>query len=209
MDELEIFRTWVAYYAHFTSEKYDFIKQQGHVKATPESMIKRPEYKMYISGTLKFKTVRDLLEVLLSGIDHKRVASPLHISEALEQMIHHPEITTAWKKKISSLVFTFAVDIDIITDTKMSKSELLLSQRGKLPGLLTLWEKREINTESLIILDKKYSLFQLWDNQLKDNFIWEKHKFFIGKYSSFINTSDKDFSYQFDRFNRVVLKKQN
>jgi hypothetical protein len=206
VNELDIFITWVAYYLHFTKEDYNFIEYNGTVKATAESLIKRPEYKLYVASKLKFKTKREMLEILLSGIDLKRTSSPLFITDALEQKIHHPNVVKRWLRKVSSLQFTFSVDVDNIIESGFSKKELFFPSGGQLPKLIKLWEDGDINTETLKILDIKYNIFKLWDTNLRGNFIWERHKFFINRYCMFINIDDRDYSISFERFRLKILK---
>lgn len=208
MTELDAFRLWVAYYSHFTTDNYDFIEYRGRVTATNESLEKRAEYLLYVASATKFNTSRELLEILLSGIDAKRVASPLFISEAIEQKIHKPEVLASWNKKVSSIPILFGGDVSRIIESGLTKNELLLSKRGNHPKLISLWEHGEISTETLKILDNEFNIFKLWDVQMPDNFIWEKHKFFITKYCRFINIGDRDYSTQLERFRRMVLQKQ-
>lgn len=208
MDELDTFRMWVAYYSHFTTDRYDFIDQRGAVKASVESLIKRPEYKLYVAGAIRFGSKREFLEILLSGIDVKRVASPLFISEALEQKIHKPEIVASWRKKVSSLPTMFGRDVSSLVEFGASKQDLLIPSNGDLPKLITLWEHGKISTESVKILDNHFQLFKLWDAKMPDNFIWHKHRFFIAKYCRFINIAERDYSDQLERFRSLVLRKQ-
>ena len=104
MEAFDVYRSYLALRLHFTTDKYDVIKQKGRVRATKQSFFKRNDLLSIrkIADTFSEKEVVDFL--VANFVSGDRWGGVFN-SEAKSNY-------NDWKRRIESMTYTFTNDID-------------------------------------------------------------------------------------------------
>ena len=103
MESFEVYRYYLALRLHFTTEKYDAIKQQGRVKASRQAFLKSNDL-LAMRRVAETYSDKEVVDFLVSNfITGDRWGGVFDV-DAKERY-------TEWKKRIESLSYTFEKEI--------------------------------------------------------------------------------------------------
>lgn len=168
-----VFETYCALKAHFRTD-YDFFKFNGKTNAKPSSLQRRND-KYYFSKLAKNKNFKEVL--LANFVENEST----WIGELVEEEAE--EYYRRWKKKLESLTYMYQQDLSKM-DSKFNDN--FIAKDGNHPKLLTLFLHKQINLETLVILEKIVGFRKKWDLSIKEKYIWPDISKKIKSYSPFI-----------------------
>lgn len=187
MEPFDVYRSYLALRLHFTTDKYDVIKQQGRVRASKQSFFKRTDLFAIrkIAETYSDKEVVDFLVAnFISGDRWGGVFD----SEAKENYL-------AWKKRMESIKYTFTNEIDkmiaVCEKQDVKFDDLFLTKGSQHPVVFKMYLRKMISIETLVILNKLNNYTKRLDNELSSDLMWPDTSRIIKKYSPFL-TIDKE-----------------
>jgi len=189
MTPFDVYRSYLALKLHFTTDKYDVIKQQGRVKASKQSFFKRKDLFAIkkISETLQDKEVVDFL--IANFISGDRWGGVFDIESKQNY--------TDWKRRIESMSYTFDKEVLLLYDQLdtigLEFKDAFTVKVSEHPLILKMYLKKTISIETLVILNKLNNFTEQLDILLKDDIMWPDVSRLIKKYSPFLNINKEKY----------------
>jgi len=161
------------------------IKQQGRVRATQQSFLRRRDL-LSITRVAESYSNKDVVEFLVANfISGDRWGGVFNV-DARERYID-------WKKRVESMAYTFEKEIGAAVlyaeKNKIVFTDLLQSINGQHPPIIKMFMKGTVSIETLVILNKLGNYINKLDIDLKDDLVWPDTSRIIKKYSPFLNFS--------------------
>jgi hypothetical protein len=182
MDAFEAYRCYLALKLHFTTDSYNIVQHKGRVKASRDSFMKRRD--LYaISKMAKTFTDEEIVNFLVSNFVSGNRWGGVFDNDAKQTY-------TAWKRKIEALSYMFRMDLRIILDNlelDTFDSEVIFAvQKSEHPYIIKGYMSRQINLETLVILNKLYKFTDKFDREIEETLVWPDISRLIRKYSPFL-----------------------
>lgn len=190
----EAFGLYQAIKLHFTTDTYDFHKYGGKSKISVDAFENRKD-KYYFYKLSRRLTNRDELVLFLTAnfLQDENCWVGSLMDEQSEKIYRDRQ------KVLQSLSYTFQRDCETIFDDVENPNEVLQSENGDYPVLLTKALRKEIEIESVCIINSMLGFVPMWTNKIADTIRWPIYRRKILKYTPFI-------SYDTTRF-KLILKK--
>tara|TARA_R100000353_G_scaffold136891_1_gene97233 strand:+ start:259 stop:861 length:603 start_codon:yes stop_codon:yes gene_type:complete len=182
MEAFDVYRSYLALRLHFTTDKYDVIKQKGRVRATKQSFFKRNDLLSIrkIADTFSEKEVVDFL--VANFVSGDRWGGVFN-SEAKSNY-------NDWKRRIESMTYTFTNDIDKlvfeIEKRQINFNDIFVNGNNH-PILLKMYLRRDISMDTMVILNDINNYVDILDKNLDNDIIWPDVSRLIKKYSPFLD----------------------
>lgn len=158
----EAFNTYIDYLAlkkHFTSDKYDYLKYNGKVKASFDKFQTRNDAFFFYKLSNKKNSHHIILANMLK--DQKVWVRDLCDENA-------EEVYFEWKKKMDSITYHVQSQLSQLDDDYKSN---FVVKSGNHPHLMTLFLQRRISLETFTILSHLSNVFTYWSDSVVDKFI--------------------------------------
>jgi hypothetical protein len=184
------FKAYVQYVAlknHFTSPYYDYFKYDGKVKAG-RSTFERRNDKFFFVKLAKKKDVQGFLVANMVDNPKNWIGDVITSNDS-------DKVYTKWLSRQQSLQYIFSNDLHKLDDD--FDSNIIVNDHQH-PLLLKLCLRKEIQIETLIILNGLCKFFKYWSRSISENVIWPQFKFRCVKYKPFVN-------YEPDTFKKIVV----
>ncbi|MAB51147.1 MAG: hypothetical protein CMG80_05300 [Marinobacter sp.] len=186
MEAFDVYRSYLALRLHFTTDKYDVIKQRGRVRATKQSFFKRNDLLSIrkIADTFNEKEVVDFL--VANFVSGDRWGGVFN-SEAKSNY-------NDWKRRIEAMTYTFTNDIDKLlfeTEKRDIKFEDIFDNGSNHPILLKKYLRKDVSIETMVILNEINNYVAILDKKLDNDIIWPDVSRIIKKYTPFLDV-DKE-----------------
>lgn len=165
---------------HFTQESYDYFQYQGKTRSSIEAFERRKD--KYFFYKLSRKWI-DKKEYELFLVANLIADSKLWVGKLLED--DSISLYRDRTKVIQSLSYTFKNDCSALFD-KNDNPNSLLKTLGDYPELLTKTLQKDIQLETLIILNGILNFFPMWTKRITDTIRWPEIKMKCLKYEPFI-----------------------
>lgn len=179
MTGYEAFTIYNALKLHFTNEKYDYFKYKAKSRVTIDSFERRKD-KYYFYKLSRQQREEDYVQFLVSNF----LENPdLWVGELLQE-----ESLSRYKKRmavIQSLSYNFKNDCESLRSVVAEPNNIFVT-KGEYPILLTQALQKDINVETLCILNSLINFFPLWRKKIQDNIHWPNFYMKCVKYSPFI-----------------------
>ena len=196
MDAFEVYRFYLALKLHFTTDKYDVIKQKGKVRATKNAFLKRKDL-FAINKIAKNYSDEEVANFLVANFVSGDRWGGVFDSEAKDRYLQ-------WKKRMESLQYTFENDlknlVQELEDNCLSFDTIFKISKGEHPYIIKAYLRKSITIETLVILDKIYNLVNTFDANITDTIVWPDISRLIKKYRPFL-AIDKD------KFNEIIRRR--
>ncbi len=183
----EAFGMYQAIKLHFTTDSYDFFKYGGKSKISVEAFEKRKDKYQFYKLSRRLQSKEDLIEFIVSNFVEN---DDIWVGDLLED-----ESEKNYRKRqkvIQSLTYAFQSDCDKIFSEVDNPNIVLQSEDGDYPKLLTMALRKDIEIETLCILNKTLNFLPMWTKKINDTIRWPTYRRKILKYSPFIRyNSDK------------------
>jgi hypothetical protein len=78
-------------------------------------------------------------------------------------------------------------------------NDIILVEDGNHPSLLTSYMRKEVEMETMCILNSILNFFPMWTIKIKDTIIWPSHRMRLLKYNAFLNNDNTKY--------KIILRK--
>ena len=188
MTGYEAFGIYQALKLHFTTESYDYFKYNGKTNISITTFENRKDKYHFYKLSRKCNNVDDLINFVVANFveDEKSWVGNLLMEQA--DMNYRKR-----QKVIQSLSYTFENDCKVIfehcklksDDCKLNPNEVLKTD-GDYPILLTKTLQKDIQIETLCILNEILGFFPMWTNKIDDTIRWPEYRRKCIKYTAFL-----------------------
>jgi hypothetical protein len=172
---------------HFTTDNYNYFKYLGKSRISVESFEKRKDKYQFYKLSRKIKDDSEMKLFLISNI----LENPnLWVGSLLTE-----ESNVCFQKKkrvIQSLSYVFQDDCIRLFSKVTNPNELIVCDEND-PILLKKVLQKEIEFETLCILNRLLNFLPLWSRKIQDTIRWPEFKRSIVKYSEFIEIDDEKY----------------
>jgi hypothetical protein len=185
VEAYQVYKAYLAFKLHFTTDDYDIVKTKGAVKTNRDSFLKRRDVHIFrkLSDNLKDD---DVIRFFISNLSRgDKWGGVFSYEEAMEEF-HR------WKGKIQKLTKLFSDDLDIICNEladdgydKFDKGYIV--KQGQHPLLLRVYASRTINIETMVILNVLTQYHKYWSKYLAEDIYWNTERRRIVKYQPFLS----------------------
>lgn len=184
MDAYDAYKKFLAIKLHFKNEKYDYFKYRGSVKVTRTSfetrndkyhfhkLSKKPDLELFLACN-----IRDENDVWVGNLFDEKCSNRFRDTQ----------------KKLQSLEYLFKNDMSQFE----SLDEAFVVKNGDYPKLLNMYNRGDIMTETMVILNHTCKIFDYWDKNISDAIIWPRTKQKLLKYSGFV-------SFDMNKYNELL-----
>lgn len=183
----EAFCLYQAIKLHFTTDSYDYFKYGGKSKISVDAFEKRKDKYQFYKLSRRLQDKNELEFFIVSNFVEE---DDIWVGDLLED-----QSETNYRKRqkvIQSLTYTFQNDCDKLFDDIDNPNAVLQSENGDYPVLLTMALRKEIEIETLCILNKTLNFFPMWTKKIGDTIRWPVYRRKVLKYTPFIQyNSDK------------------
>ena len=188
MTDYEAYKLYCAVKRHFNSERYDYFKYNGSVRASYSAFEKRNDKYFFV----KLAKHKDVLGYLVANL----YQSDVWVGDLVNEQVAEQRYRE-WLKRKESLSYIFKNEVGEIDDIK----EEMRCKGGQHPVLFRKYLSREICAETLIIIDRIYNkvLFKYWDSELKDP-VWKNESNRLKKLSPFVVFDEDKYRHMVDFF---------
>lgn len=182
MTAFEAYIMFLALKRHFSSEKYDYFRYNGKVKANEESFNKRNDkYYFY-----KLSKKLDLEGFLVSNL----VEGDVGWVGNLIQDKKFDVVYQTWRGRQESLSYNYKTDLSKLPPD--FNEAVSIPSGEQYPIILQLYLHNVIKIESLLILDQLANFIENWTN-IEDKTLWPIEKMKLIKYKPFIRFDREKF----------------
>jgi hypothetical protein len=186
MTGYEAFTLYNALKLHFTTEKYDYFKYKAKSRISIESFERRKD-KYYFYKLSRQQREEDYIQFLVSNLLEKPDS---WVGELLQE-----EALLRYKERmavIQSLSYKFKNDCQLLRSVVEEPNNIFVT-KGEYPVLLTKSLQKEINVETLCILNSLVNFFPLWRKKIQDTIHWPNFYMKCVKYTPFIEYDKSKF----------------
>ena len=195
MEPFEVYRYYLALRLHFTTDSYDVIKQQGRVRATKNSFLKRKDM-FAIRKVAETYSDKDIVDFLVANFVSGDRWGGVFDTESKERY-------QGWKKRIEAISYTFKKEIDkavlFAEKNNITVPELFICNGDQHPFIVRMYLRNDISIETLVILNKLNNFVEQLDVQLKDDLVWPDTSRIIKKYTPFLDIKKEKYDEIFRR----------
>jgi hypothetical protein len=181
MTGYEAFSLYESLKLHFTKESYDFFKYNGKTKVSVQAFENRKDKYYFYKLSRKYPNKDNLTDFLVANFVTNENA---WVAQLLEEESHN--IYLSRQKVIQSLSYTFENDCKLIfDDCKLNPNEVLKTD-GDYPILLTHALRKNIQIETLCLLNIILNFLPMWTKRISDTIQWPTYRQKIVKYTAFL-----------------------
>ena len=181
MEAFDVYRSYLALRLHFTTDKYDAIKQRGRVRATKQSFFKRTDL-FNIRKIAETYSEKEIVDFLVANFVSGDRWGGVFDSEAKHNYLD-------WKRRMEAMTYTFKNDIDKLVFTcekhNLKFTDLFYSDT-KQPIILKKYLGKHVSMETLVILNQINNYTDRLDEVLKNDIVWPDVSRIIKKYQPFL-----------------------
>jgi len=185
MHGVQVYRMYLAMKQHFTKPNFDFFQYNGQVNAKEETYQQRNDF-WFFETIARRHTKEEIQEILLASFIISKDSSKVWIGDIKAT---GKDRWMVWKKLQESFTYTVEQDLNSISEhldaTGHTFNDLFKAMGGH-PTLLKLFVKRQLNLETLIVIDIVLGYTKMWDRELRDP-LWESLSLKIKKYKPFLS----------------------
>ena len=192
MDAFEAYKRYLALKSHFTTDRYDFFKYNGAVKAQRDKFETRND-KYFFHKLSKHKDLTNFLVALFVYGKQDMWIGDILRNEESDKMYRE------WLRVKESLSYVFRNDIDKFNDDLVSSFTVV---DGQHPHALKLLLRQEIHIETFIIMNDIIRFSPVWNREISEQTIWPSVRQKCKKYSPFMD-------YNKDQFKKIVVDRFN
>lgn len=177
----ETFQLYNALKLHFTGN-YDFFKYNGKSNVSVDSFERRKDKYHFYKLSRKYPNKEDMKNFLVANFVEN---DQLWVGDLLNDGGHDNYMRR--QKVLQSLTYSFENDIRNVFEGVEDKNALMRCKDGDYPPLLLKYLRREIQIETLCVLDMILGFVKCWDDCIAETIRWPGIKKRIIKYEPFIS----------------------
>lgn len=192
MTGYEVFCLYNSLKLHFSTDSYDYFKYQGKSRISIESFENRKD-KYYFYKLSRRNEKEDCIEFLISNFlcEENMWVGKLFEEDAMTR--HRDRM-----KIIQALTYNFTNDCKYIRENCENTNELFKTN-GDYPKLLTMTLQKDVQLETLCIMNSLMNFFPMWSKRITDTIRWPEFNRKCLKYLPFIH-------FECDKMKSILLK---
>ena len=183
MNGFEVYKIYLAVKLHFTSKarSYDFHRHLGKTTARLETFTKRRDRYFFhkLSKSYNNNTIVDYF------VSNFVTNTNLWVGDIIGKT--GDDNYKQWSKKIEALHYYYEQDIDYILEQDYKFDDLFKSVNGQHPPILKMFLSKNINFETVLILDEILSFTKQLNKNINEKVLWPKLYDRMIRYKSFLN----------------------
>jgi hypothetical protein len=181
MTGYEVFCLYQSLKLHFSQESYDYFKYQGKSRVTIESFENRKDKWHFSKLSRKFNNKDECIDFLVANfIENDKVWVGSLLTEEADAIYRERQ------RVIQSLSYTFENDCTRLFDTGEDPNSIIKSIDGEHPVLLKKTMQKEVQIETLCILNSILQFLPMWKKRINDTIIWPIWQMKMLKYAAFL-----------------------
>lgn len=177
----EAFGLYQAIKLHFTTDSYDFHKYGGKSKISVEAFENRRDKYQFYKLSRRLQNKDDLTNFIVANMVSNDNSWVGDLLEEQSEIAYRQRL-----KVIQSMSYTFQNDCEKIFGDVSNPNEVLQSEDGEYPKLLTMALRKEIEFETLCVLNDILGFLPMWTRKISDTIRWPEFRRKIIKYTPFI-----------------------
>ena len=183
MQPIDVYLTYCAMRAHFSSSSYDFSKYDGKTKVSRDSFWKRKDRIFFVKLSKKYED-KEIKEYLLANFvrDEKGCVGGFSDRNFKERKNKMQRLTHLYQQEVTPL----------LSDFKTDGKYLFAVPKDSHPKLLKEYLGKRVSAETMVILDKIMDYSSKWDVQMEDDMIWTKVKTLLNNYKKLLTFDKKE-----------------
>ena len=181
MTGYEAFSLYESLKLHFTKDSYDFFKYNGKTRVSVQSFEIRKDKYYFYKISRKYPNKDNLIDFLVANFV---TDENIWVGKLLEEEAHSRYL--ARQKVIQSLSYIFENDCKLIFEDCKLNPNALLETDGDYPILLTKTLQKDIQIETLCILNALLNFLPMWTKKIADTIRWPTYRQKIVKYAAFL-----------------------
>lgn len=167
---------------HFTTESYDFFKYGGKSRVSVNAFENRKDKYYFYKLSRRLTNKNDLILFLVANFIHdENVWVGTLLTEESETIYRQRQ------KVLQSLSYIFENDCHKIFENVEDPNSVLLSTDGDYPKLLTMALRKDIEIETVCILNQILNFIPVWSKRINDTIRWPVYRQKLIKYAAFIH----------------------
>jgi len=177
----EAFVLYQAIKLHFTTDSYDFFKYGGKSRISVDAFENRKDKYHFYKLSRRLTNRDDLIMFLVANFIHN---DKVWVGELLTE-----ESETIYRDRqrvLQSLSYIFENDCRKVFEGVDNPNAVLQSESGDYPELLKRALRKEIEIESLIIMNSILGFFPMWNRKISDTVRWPEFYRKVTKYAAFL-----------------------
>jgi hypothetical protein len=180
MTGYEAFSIYNALKLHFSQQSYDYFKYNGKSRISVSSFENRKDKYHFYKLSRKYKE-DEYINFLVANfiLNDKTWAGDLLKDEAEANYLRR-------MKYMQSMSYSFDNDCSLIFEDLNDPNEVLKVEDGEYPVLLMMAFRKEIQPETLVILNALINFFPVWERQISDTIRWPDYRMKMLKYTAFV-----------------------
>jgi hypothetical protein len=180
MTGYEAFSIYNALKLHFSQQSYDYFKYNGKSRISVSSFENRKDKYHFYKLSRKYKE-DEYINFLVANfiLNDKTWAGDLLKDEAEANYLRR-------MKYMQSMSYSFDNDCSLIFEDLNDPNEVLKVEDGEYPVLLMMAFRKEIQPETLVILNALLNFFPVWERQISDTIRWPDYRMKMLKYTAFV-----------------------
>jgi hypothetical protein len=190
----EAFGLYQAVKLHFTTDSYDFLKYGGKSRISVDVFENRKDKYHFYKLSRRLTNKDDLIMFLVANFVN---SDGIWVGDLL--MEESETIYRQRQRVIQSLSYIFENDCRKIFEGIDDPNIVLRSEGGDYPKLLTMALRKEIEIETLCLLNKILHFMPLWSKRITDTIRWPEYRRKVEKYAAFIQADTVKY--------KLILKK--
>lgn len=177
----EAFSLYQAIKLHFTTASYDFFKYGGKSRISVDSFENRKDKYHFYKLSRRLSNRDDLIMFLVANtLNNDKLWVGDLLTEESETVFRQRQ------KVIQSISYVFENDCVKIFDGIDNPNTVLQSEAGDYPILLKKVLRKEVELETLIILNEILNFFPMWNRKIEDTIRWPQVYLKANKYAAFL-----------------------
>lgn len=177
----ETFGLYQSLKLHFTTDSYDFFKYGGKSRISVDAFENRKDKYHFYKLSRRLQSKDELIDFIVAQFVNDENTWVGNMLDDTSDSIYRQR-----QKVIQSLGYIFENDCRKLFDGVENPNSILQSESGDYPILLTKAMRKEIEIESLCILDNLLGFVPVWTNKITDTIRWPQYRRKIIKYKPFV-----------------------
>ena len=180
MTGYEAFSIYNALKLHFSQQSYDYFKYNGKSRISIDSFENRKDKYHFYKLSRKYKE-DEYINFLVANfiVNEKTWAGDLLKTEAEVNYLRR-------MKYMQSMTYSFENDCNLVFEELDDPNEVLRVEDGEYPVLLLMALRKEIQPETLVILNALLNFFPTWSKNVADTIRWPDYRMKMLKYTAFV-----------------------
>lgn len=180
MTGYEAFSIYNALKLHFSQQSYDYFKYNGKSRISIDSFENRKDKYHFYKLSRKYKE-EEYINFLVANfiVNEKTWAGDLLKTESEVNYLRR-------MKYMQSMTYSFENDCNLVFEELDNPNEVLRVEDGEYPVLLLMALRKEIQPETLVILNALLNFFPAWSKNVADTIRWPDYRMKMLKYTAFV-----------------------